>query len=156
MGPTYLTREGYNKLKEELDYLKGPKRHEISKQIGEARAHGDISENAEYDAAKEAQAHTERRIVELEGKLANFRIIEDENFPDDRVCIGATVTVIDIQTDEEITYTLVSQVEADYKKGKISTTAPVGKALLGHEVGDAVKIKTPKGLKKYEIVDITR
>ena len=154
--PTYLTREGYTKLKAELDELKGPRRREISKQIGEARAHGDISENAEYDAAKEAQAHLERRIAELELKLAHFRIIEDENFPDDKVYIGAKVKLLDCQSDEEVCYHLVGPVEADFKTGKISTTAPVGKALLGHEVGDMVEVKTPGGLKEYEILEITR
>ena len=156
LRPTYLTREGYRRLKEELDFLKGPKRREISRQIGEARAHGDISENAEYDAAKEAQAHAERRIAELESKLAHFRIIEDENFPDDKVYIGAKVKLLDCQSDEEVCYHLVSPVEADFKAGKISTTAPVGKALLGHEVGDMVEVKTPNGLKEYEILEIER
>lgn len=154
--PTYLTREGYNRLKEELDCLRGPKRREISLQIGEARAHGDITENAEYDAAKEAQAHLERRIAELENKLAHVRIIEDENFPDDKVYIGAKVKLLDIQTDTEVCYLLVSPEEADYKEGKISTIAPVGKALLGHEVGDTVEVRTPGGLKEYEILEISR
>ncbi|MGA1864002.1 MAG: transcription elongation factor GreA [bacterium] len=154
--PTYFTREGYKKLKEELDFLKGPKRREISKQIGEARAHGDISENAEYDAAKEAQAHVERRIAELEPKLAHFRIIEDENFPDDKVYIGAKVKLLDCEADEEVCYFLVGPDEADYKDGKISTTAPVGKALLGHEVGDLVEVKTPNGVREYEILEISR
>ena len=154
--PTYFTREGYKKLKEELDYLKGTKRREISQQIGEARAHGDISENAEYDAAKEAQAHCERRIAELETKLSSFRIIEDENFPDVKVYIGTKVRLLDLQSDKEISYQLVSSEEADYKAGKISTTAPVGRALLGHEVGDIVDVKTPGGLKEYEILEITR
>ncbi|MBN2374568.1 transcription elongation factor GreA [bacterium] len=156
MRPTYLTREGYNKLKEELDFLKGPKRREISRQIGEARAHGDISENAEYDAAKEAQAHLERRVAELESKLANIRIIEDENFPDDKVYIGARVKLFDIQSDTEVCYMLVSPEEADYKTGKISTVAPVGKALLGREVGDTVEVRTPNGIRQYEIIEISR
>jgi transcription elongation factor GreA len=156
MRPTYLTREGYQKLKEEFDYLNGPKRREISKQIGEARAHGDISENAEYDAAKEAQAHLERRIAELKTKLAHIRIIEDEHFPDDKVYIGAKVRLLDYQSDSEVCYHLVSSEEADYKEGKISTTAPVGKALLGHEVGDMVEVKTPNGVKEYEILEISR
>jgi len=156
MNPTYLTREGYKKLKDELGYLKGTKRREISAQIGEARAHGDISENAEYDAAKEAQAHVERRIAELEAKLARVRILEDEDFPDDKVYIGARVKLYDCQADTEVCYLLVSQEEADFKEGKISTTAPVGRALLGREVGDSVKVKTPNGIKEYEILEITR
>ncbi len=156
MRQTYLTRDGYNKLKKELEYLNGPKRIEISRQIGEARAHGDISENAEYDAAKEAQAHLERRIAELDGKLANVRIIEDENFPDDKVYIGAYVKLADLQTETEVSYLLVSSEEADYKAGKISTSSPVGKALLGCEVGDVVKVKAPGGIKEYEILEISR
>ncbi|MGA1844344.1 MAG: transcription elongation factor GreA [bacterium] len=156
ISPTYLTREGYKKLKDELEYLKGTKRREISAQIGEARAHGDISENAEYDAAKEAQGHVERKIAALEVKLARVKIIEDENFPDDKVYIGARVKLYDCQTDSEVCYLLVAPEEADFKEGKISTTAPVGRALLGREVGDSVKVKAPNGIKEYEILEITR
>ena len=156
INATYLTREGYKKLKDELQYLKGTKRREISAQIGEARAHGDISENAEYDAAKEAQGHVERRIAALEVKLARVKIIEDENLPDDKVYIGARVKLYDCDADTEVCYLLVSAEEADFKEGKISTTAPVGRALLGREVGDSVKVKTPNGIKEYEILEITR
>ncbi|MGA1795479.1 MAG: transcription elongation factor GreA [bacterium] len=156
INATYLTREGYKKLKDELEYLKGTKRREISAQIGEARAHGDISENAEYDAAKEAQAHVERKIAALEVKLARVKIIEDENLPDDKVYIGARVKLYDCQAESEVCYLLVSPEEADFKEGKISTTAPVGRALLGREVGDSVKVKAPNGIKEYEILEITR
>ena len=127
ISPTYLTREGYKKLKDELDYLKGTKRREISAQIGEARAHGDISENAEYDAAKEAQGHVERRIAALEVKLARVKIIEDENLPDDKVYIGARVKLYDCDADTEVCYLLVSAEEA---VGKTAIASGIGRHLL--------------------------
>ncbi len=153
---TYLTRQGYQKLKQELDYSKGTRRREIAKAIGEARAHGDISENAEYDAAKEAQAHLEKRIHQLEQKLSRVRIIEDENIPDDKVYIGSKVILEDMRSGRQLFYILVSEDEADYGQRKISTTAPVGKALLGCAIGDEVDIKVPSGILKYKVVEISR
>ena len=116
----YLTRKGFQKLQEQLESLKTTERQKIAKAIGEARAQGDISENAEYDAAKDAQAHNEARIADLESKLVNVRIIENENIPSDKVFIGAVVTLEDVDNDEELTYMLVSPEEASYEENKIS------------------------------------
>ncbi len=155
MGDVYLTKEGHRKLMEELGYLKTVKRREISKAIGEARAHGDISENAEYDAAKDAQGHNEKRIAELEEKLAHARIL-DEDIPQDEVLIGATVQLEDTGTGERITYTLVSELEADYDAGKISVTSPIGEGLLHHKENDVVEIRIPAGVLTYRVIKISR
>ena len=156
MDEAYLTQNGYQKLVEELKLLKTVKRRQISKAIGEARAHGDIGENAEYDAAKEAQALNEQRIVELESKLSRVRIIDDIDIPKDQVLIGATVQLKDLDTGEELQYSLVSELEADYSQGKISVTSPVGGGLLGHRENEVVEIKIPAGLLKYKILKISR
>jgi transcription elongation factor GreA len=155
-GPTYLTPDGYEKLRKELEHLKTTKRRELSKAIGAARAHGDISENAEYDAAKEAQGLNEKKIAELETILASARILDEEQMSADEVLIGATVTLKDAKSGEEIVYTLVSEDEADYAEGKISVTSPVGSALLNHKEKDTVEIKVPAGVLKYKVVKITR
>ena len=151
-----MTRAGYEKLFKDLDYLKKDKRKKLSKAIGEARAHGDIGENAEYDAAKEAQGLNEKRIAELEDKLSRARIIDDEDIPKDRVLIGATVTLKDLDTQEVISYTLVSEIESDYAEGKISLISPIGAALLNHREKEIVEIKVPAGILKYEILKIER
>lgn len=156
MEEIYLTRSGYEKLTEELNHLKNVKRKHFSKAVGEARAHGDISENAEYDAAKEAQGMNEKRIAELEYKLAQGRIIDDEGMSKDEVLIGAKVTLKDLDSQEILEYTLVSEVEADYAEGKISVTSPVGASLLNHKKKEVVEIKVPAGVLRYEIVEITR
>ncbi len=156
MDEVYLTRSGYEKLMKELDFLKKEKRRQLSKAIGEARSHGDISENAEYDAAKEAQAVNEKRIAELEYKLARGRILDDENISKDEVLIGATVTLKDFDSGEVLEYTLVSETESDYAENKISITSPVGAALLNHKEKDIVEIRVPAGILKYEILKITR
>jgi len=156
MEETYLTRKGHQKLIEELEYLKTVKRKELSKTIGEARAHGDISENAEYDAAKDAQAFNEKRIAELETKLASCRILDDENMSQDEVLIGATVWLKDLGNDEELAYTLVSEIEADYSQNKISISSPVGKGLLNHKVNEIIEIKIPIGFLRYKILKISR
>lgn len=156
MNEVYLTRDGYGKLAEELDYLKTVKRRELAKAIGEARAHGDISENAEYDAAKEAQAHNEQRIAQLEEKLSSAKILDDDNMPKDEVLIGATVVLEDLETGEELKYTLVAEVEADYTQGKISVTSPVGKGLMNHKLNEVAEIKIPAGMLKYRIKGISR
>ncbi len=155
-GEVYLTKEGFYKLQEELDRLKSVERLRISKAIGEARLLGDLSENAEYDSAKDAQAHCEARIAELEDKLARVRIIENENIPKDKAFIGATVTLIDLDTEAQERYMLVSHEEANYEQGKISIQSPIGKALLGHQVADVVDIKVPAGNLKYKITKIER
>jgi transcription elongation factor GreA len=155
MGEVYLTKEGHQKLSEELEYLKTTKRRQLAKAVGEARAHGDISENAEYDAAKDAQGLNEKRIAELQEKLASARILDD-NMPKDEVLIGATVKLKDLDSGEEIDYTLVSELEADYSQNKISVASPVGEGLLNHKEGETVEIKIPAGTLKYKILKISR
>jgi len=154
-GEIYLTQEGYEKLSSELEYLKTVKRRQLSKAVGEARAHGDISENAEYDAAKDAQGHNEKQIAELEDKLSRVRIL-DKNIPQDQVLIGAKVKLMDMDTQEEMEYTLVSELEADYNQNKVSVSSPVGEGLLGHKENEVVEIKVPAGLLKYKIIEISR
>lgn len=156
MDEVYLTKKGYQKLAEELEFMKTVQRRGLSKAIGEARSHGDISENAEYDAAREAQALNERRIAELEEKLSGAHILEDENIPKDEVLIGASVRLKDLDTEEELEYTLVSELEADYAQGKISVSSPVGSTLLNHKENEIVEIKTPAGILRYKILKITR
>ena len=156
MVKIYLSQQGYEKLKKELEYLKTKKRRALSADIGTARAHGDISENAEYDAAKEAQGMNEKQISELEGKLAQAQIIDESKMSSDEALIGATVNIIDTDSKEEEIYTLVSEPEADYANNKISVTSPVGTALLGHKVGDIIKIEVPAGTLNYKITKIPR
>ena len=152
----YLTQDGYEKLMQELERLKTVRRRELSKAVGEARAHGDISENAEYDAAKEAQGQNEKRIAELEFKLSRARIIEHEKMSSDEVLIGAKVLLKDMATEEELEYIFVSEEEADYAQNKISVSSPVGKGLMGHKVGETVEVKVPAGILNYKILKITR
>jgi transcription elongation factor GreA len=156
MERIYLTQAGYDKLKKELEYLKTTKRRELAKEIGEARALGDISENAEYDAAKDAQGFNEKRISELEERLALAQIIDESQMQSDEVLIGATVEVEDIVTKEKDVYTIVSEAEADFSQGRISVTSPVGESLLGHKRGDIVEIDVPAGALKYKILSISR
>ena len=152
---TFLTRAGYQKLHDELEGLKKQKR-QISKAIGEARLQGDISENAEYDAAKDAQAHNAARIAELESKLAAVRIIEDEDIPADKIFIGAIVTLKDLATGEQLKYMMVSPEESNYEENKISIYSPIGKGLIGRSAGEEAQIKVPAGVLKYKIVKIER
>ncbi len=152
----YLTQSGFEKLMQDLEYLKTVKRRELSKAIGQARQHGDIGENAEYDAAKEAQALNEKRIADLEDKLAGAHIIDQEAIPKDRAFIGARLYLRDLESAEEIQYTLVSELEADYAQGKISVSSPVGKALLGHRAEEVVEINVPSGVLRYKILSISR
>jgi transcription elongation factor GreA len=155
MAEYYLTKKGHQKLLEELEQLKTVKRRQLSRAIGEARAHGDISENAEYDAAKDAQGLNEKKIAELEMKLSSARILED-NISSDEVLIGATVKIKDLDSGEESVYTLVSELESNYDEGKISVTSPVANALLNHKLNDTVEIKLPAGLLRYKILSISR
>ena len=155
-GKAYLTPEGYEKLRKELEYLKNVRRKELSKAIGEARSHGDISENAEYDAAKEAQGLNEKKIAELQERLASAQLIDDENMPKDEVLIGATVKLKDVSSGEELEYMLVSEEEADYSQNKISVSSHVGSGLLNHKKGDVVEIKAPRGVLRYKILSIAR
>ena len=152
----FISREGYKKLIKELEYLKTVKRKEMSKAVGEAREKGDLKENAEYDAAKDAQALNEKKIADLEAKLSRTQIIDDRNIAGDKVLIGATVKLRDMESGDEVEYTLVSELEADYSKGKISITSPVAKSLLGHKENEIVEIKVPAGILKYKILKISR
>ncbi len=155
-GELYLTQDGYEKLVKELQYLKNVRRKELSKEIEKARGYGDLSENAEYDAAKDAQAMNEKRASELESKLSRARILDNEKIASDEVLIGAKVSLKDLDTAEELEYTLVSEEEADYSQGKISVSSPVGRGLLNHKVNEYVEIKIPAGILKYKIVRISR
>jgi len=155
MNEVYLTRAGFQKLALELDKQK-KERIKIAGAIEAARLQGDISENAEYDAAKDAQAHNVARISELESKLASVRIIEDENIPDTHVYIGAIVTLKDLDTEEKMTYMMVSPEEADYEENKISIVSPIGAGLMGHAVGEELKLKVPAGVLHYKILKIKR
>ena len=152
---TFLTRAGYQKLHDELEGLKKQKR-QISKAIGEARLQGDISENAEYDAAKDAQAHNAARIAELESKLAAVRIIEDEDIPADKIFIGAIVTLKDLTTGDQLKYMMVSPEESSYEENKLSIYSPIGKGLIGRSAGEEAQIKVPAGVLKYRIIKIER
>ena len=155
-GEVFLTQKGFEKLKEDLDHLKQVKRREVARQLEKARLMGDLSENAEYDAAKDAQAHLEKRIVELEDKLSRARIIEHEDIPADKVYVGAKVKLSDRDTGEELEYLMVSSPEADYSANKLSIESPIGKALMGHKEGDVVEIKVPAGILTYQILKISR
>ncbi|ABL00128.1 transcription elongation factor GreA [Pelobacter propionicus] len=149
-----LTKESYESLQEELKRLIRVERPKVIQDIAEARSHGDLSENAEYDAAKNRQGFIEGRIQELNSKLARAYVVDLSNMKPDKVVFGSTVTLYDTASEEEITYKIVGEDEADIKLGKISCTSPVGKALIGHKLDDSVKVKVPAGTKEYEIIDI--
>ena len=155
-GNVYLSHEGHEKLRKELEQLKTTKRREISKAIGEARAHGDLSENAEYTYAKEAQGMNEKKIAELEEKLSRAKIIDESAMSKDEILIGAKVKLKDMDSGEDLEYSLVAEEEADYSANKISVTSPVGEALLGHKEKDTVNIKIPAGTLRYKVVKISR
>lgn len=150
-----MTPEGHRKLTDELDRLIKVERPKNIKDIATARAHGDLSENAEYHAAKEKQSFMEGRIQELQAKIAMANIIDISRIKHDRVAFGAKVTVLDLDTDEEKVYTLVGPDEADARNGKISITSPVGRALVGKHEGDEVSIKVPAKTLSYEVVSIS-
>lgn len=150
----YFTKESLRKLKEELQEMKSTGRKRIANAIAEAREKGDLKENAEYDAAKEEQGMHEARIAELEGVIANAKIVDDSMLDDSRVHILCTVHVKNVETGKEKKYTLVSATEADFKTGKINVDSPVGKGLLGKEVGDIAEIKVPAGMMKLEVLGI--
>lgn len=152
--PTPITRKGYDALQAELDRLRKVERPKVIEAIAEARAHGDLSENAEYDAAKERQGFIEARIAELESKLADARIINTAGRVSNTVVFGATVVLIEQESQAKRQYTLVGQDEADLKLNRISVQSPVGRALIGKRVGDMVEVTTPTKLVEYELVDI--
>ncbi|MEQ8363724.1 MAG: transcription elongation factor GreA [Cyclobacteriaceae bacterium] len=151
---SYYTKEGLEKLKNDLNQLKTKGRSDIAKQIAEARDKGDLSENAEYDAAKDAQGHLEARIAKLEESLGNAREIDESQLDASTVSILSRVTIKNKKNGATFTYTLVSEEEADLKQSKISTQSPIGQGLLGKEKGDTAKIKTPAGEIEFEIVKI--
>ena len=150
-----MTPDGLQRLEEELKHLKTVERPAIIKAISEAREHGDLSENAEYHAARERQSFCEGRIEELEDITSRAEVIEIAGFKGDKaVKFGGYVTVVDEDTDEEVTYQVVGPYEADINNGRISTTSPIGKALIGKTVGDSVEVSTPRGSKMYEIMKV--
>ncbi len=151
---TYITQDGLNKLKVELEYLMNVERPAISRQIGEAIEKGDISENAEYDAAKDAQGMLEAKIALLRGKIANARIIDESKIDTSCVQIMNKVTIKNKKNNSTMQYTIVSEHEADLKSGKLSIETPIAKGLIGKKVGDVVDIKVPSGVIPFEIVDI--
>jgi len=153
---TYLTEEGLQQLKEDLDRLVRIERPAISQQIAEARDKGDLSENAEYDAAKEAQGLLEMRIAKLQDVLMNARLIDESKLDNDSVQILSKVKICNCKTKLEMTYTIVSESEANLKEGKIAINTPIAKGLLGKKVGDKVEIIVPSGIIPFEIIEISR
>ncbi len=152
----YLTRERLVELENELRQLKINGRADMARKIAEARSHGDLSENAEYEAAKEEQQHLESRIAKLELTLSSSRIIESKDLPNDKVYILSKVKVLDLKTKDEVEYTLVSSEESDFQANKISVTSPIGKSLLGRKKGDILRISVPAGNLEYKIQEISR
>ncbi len=149
-----MTAEGYQRLETELKHLKAVERPAVIKAIAEARQHGDLSENAEYHAARERQSFIEGRLAELEDKIARAEVIDPKKLSGKTVKFGATVTVVDEDTEEKTTYQIVGEDEADVAKGLLAITAPISRALIGKTVGDTVEVRTPKGEKAYEIVKV--
>tara|TARA_R110002072_G_scaffold517_44_gene3337 strand:- start:139 stop:597 length:459 start_codon:yes stop_codon:yes gene_type:complete len=149
-----MTAEGFTRLEEELRILRTVARPEIIKAIAEAREHGDLSENAEYHAARERQSFTEGRVSELEDKISRAQVIDPKKLSGNSVKFGATVSVADEETDEESDFQIVGQDESDVKAGKIAITSPMARALIGKTVGDTVEVATPKGGKSYEILEV--
>ncbi len=151
-----LTEEGYEKLEKELDYLVNEKRREIAKRIKVAREFGDISENSEYDDAKNEQAFVEGRIKEIENMLRNAKVVKNEEVSDHTVNVGTTVKIKDTDNGEIFNYTLVGSAESDPLKNKISNESPIGKSIIGHKIGDKVKVEVPTGIMEYEILSIEK
>lgn len=149
-----MTLLGFQKLEEELKHLKGHERSAIIKAIAEAREHGDLSENAEYHAARERQSFVEGRIQELESKISHAEVIDVAKLEGKVVKFGASVTLVDADSDEEVVYQIVGEDEADIKAGLLSVTAPLARALIGKTVKDTVEVTTPKGTKSYEVVRV--
>ena len=149
-----MTREGYQTLKKELEHLKSIERPKVIKAIEEARSHGDLSENAEYDAAKERQAFIEGRVSELGYKLGNAEIIDVDNLPKDRAVFACTVVLENVDTGEDVEYQLVGPEESNIEKGRISVTSPLGKAIIGKKPGEEIVLNAPAGKRVYELVDI--
>lgn len=153
---TYYTEEGFQKLKDELHQLKAVERPRISQQIADARDKGDLSENAEYDAAKEAQGHLEARISKMEEVVANARIIDESQMDDSKAFILSKVKIKNLNNDAVMEYTLVAENEADLAQKKISIDSPIGKGLLGKEVGEIAEVEVPAGVIQFEVLHISR
>lgn len=149
-----MTASGYARLEEELKHLRSVARPEVIKAIAEAREHGDLSENAEYHAARERQSFIEGRVAELEDKISRAQVIDPSKLSGDTVMFGATVEVADEDTDQESTFQIVGETEAEVKEGRIAVTSPMARALIGKQEGDSVEVTTPKGTKAYEILKI--
>jgi len=149
-----MTRVGHKRLKEELDQLRKVERPKVVKEIEIARAHGDLSENAEYDAAKDRQGFIEGRIAELNSKISLAHVIDPAEIDSEKVVFGAKVKLFDTEAENEVSYQIVGEDEADIKLGKLSVNSPVAKALIGHTIDDEVRIKVPSGVRVYEIIDI--
>ena len=154
MDKVPMTAEGHAAMMDEVKHLKSVERPRIIKAIEEARSHGDLSENAEYHAAKEQQGWTEARVAELEDKLSRAEIIDITKLSGDTVKFGAKVTLIDEETEDETSYQIVGEFEADVKKGKISVSSPIARAIIGKKMGDSVEVNTPGGGKSYEIAKV--
>lgn len=154
-GTNYVTKDTFEKMKEELQHMKGVDRPAASKAIAEAREKGDLKENAEYDAAKEAQGLLEAKIKQLEGVIATARILDESNIDTSKVSILTKVTVTNLGTKKKVTYQIVSEKEADLKAGKISVTSPIGKGLLGKIIGDIAEVVVPAGTLKFKVEHIT-
>jgi len=155
MDKVPMTAEGFTALEAEIKHLKAVERPRIIKAIAEARTHGDLAENAEYHAAKEQQGITEARVADLEDKLSRADIIDVSKLKGDRVMFGATVTLLDEDTEEKVKYRIVGELEADVKQGKISITSPIARALLGKRKRDIVEVSTPGGGKSYEVLRVS-
>jgi transcription elongation factor GreA len=153
---TYFTEEGLKKLKDELHFLTTKERSSISRQIAEARDKGDLSENAEYDAAKEAQGLLEAKIAKLQDMVNNARIVDETNMDSDKVLILCKVTIKNVKTGQKMTYTLVPETEADLKTGRLSVNSPISKGLLGKKKGEVADVTVPSGKMQFEIVEISR
>ena len=153
---SYYTKEGLKKLKDELNHLKDIERPKASNAIGEARDKGDLSENAEYDAAKEAQGMLEMKISKLEAVLSNARLIDESQFDLSKVLVLSKVTIKNLNNQMQLNYTLVAESEADLKSGKISVSSPIGKGLLGKKIGEIAEVTVPSGTLKFEIISIER
>ncbi|MGD8702054.1 MAG: transcription elongation factor GreA [Desulfosarcina sp.] len=149
-----MTRQGYQTLKKELEHLKSVERPQVIKAIEEARSHGDLSENAEYNAAKERQAFIEGRVSELGYKLGNAEIIDVDNLPKDRAVFACTVVLENVDTGEDVAYQLVGPEESNIEKGRISVTSPLGKAIIGKKPGEEIVLNAPAGKRVYELVEI--
>jgi transcription elongation factor GreA len=152
----YMTKEKRKELEDELNYLKGKGRAEMAQKIAEARSHGDLSENADYDAAKDAQGMMEMKISKLSETLANSQVIDPNEFPDDKVYILSNVKVKNLKTKKTVQYQLVSAEEADYEKNKIAVNSPLGKALMGKSPGDIAELIVPAGTTKFEVLEISK